>query len=123
MSLRVAFRCDVSIAIGTGHVARCMSLAAAVRNAEGHAVFVMRDLPGNMLARVADLGFEVRTLPAPAANFVPTAKLAHAAWAGVSGAQLRPRRSWRAQPGTGWSLITMRLILNGKPRLALTPRV
>ena len=87
MSLRVAFRCDVSIAIGTGHVARCMSLAAAVRNAEGHAVFVMRDLPGNMLARVADLGFEVRTLPAPAANFVPTAKLAHAAWAGVSGAQ------------------------------------
>jgi UDP-2,4-diacetamido-2,4,6-trideoxy-beta-L-altropyranose hydrolase len=62
-------------------------LAAAVCNAGGHAVFVMRDLPGNMLVRVADLGFEVRALPAPASGFLPTAKLAHAAWAGVSGAQ------------------------------------
>ncbi|MDM7932011.1 UDP-2,4-diacetamido-2,4,6-trideoxy-beta-L-altropyranose hydrolase [Tabrizicola sp.] len=87
MSLRLAFRVDASIVIGTGHVVRCLSLARALREQGAEVAFVMRNLPGNMISRVAAEGFKVLELPTPAAVFDPAAATDHVAWAGVPAAR------------------------------------
>ena len=83
--MQVAFRCDASLQIGSGHVMRCLTLAEALR-LRGHACrFICRDLPGQMAERIKDQGFAVTLLPAPDDGFVPVAEAPfHAAWAGVS---------------------------------------
>lgn len=65
MSLRVVFRSDASVEIGTGHVIRCLTLAQALA-AEGHRCrFLCRDLPGHLGARITAEGFALTLLPAP----------------------------------------------------------
>lgn len=84
--MRVAFRCDASADIGTGHVMRCLTLARALQ-ARGHDCrFVCRDLPGNLNDRIAT-EFPVSVLPAPGAGAVVADGPAHATWAGVSAVQ------------------------------------
>ncbi|MEE1877670.1 UDP-2,4-diacetamido-2,4,6-trideoxy-beta-L-altropyranose hydrolase [Altererythrobacter litoralis] len=61
----IVFRADASIKIGSGHVMRCLTLADALA-AEGCVChFLCRDLPGNMMARIAGRGYGVTALPAP----------------------------------------------------------
>lgn len=80
--MRVAFRCDASLRIGTGHVMRCLTLARALR-ARGHdCQFVMRDLTGHQGARVAAEGFGLTLLPPPSGERVAKGT-AHADWAEV----------------------------------------
>lgn len=63
--MRIAFRTDVSDAIGTGHLMRCLTLADAAA-AEGHScTFVMRDHPGRPVGVVEKRGHTVSVLPAP----------------------------------------------------------
>lgn len=81
--MRVAFRADASMEIGSGHVMRCMTLAAALRREGATIVFVSRRLPDHLRARLAAEGFELRLLPDPAAD-PPDARLAHAGWLGTS---------------------------------------
>lgn len=84
--MKVAFRADASLDIGTGHVMRCLTLARALA-ARGHLCsFVCRDLPGHMAERVAT-EFPVTLLPPPAPDSLPDPTPAHARWAGVSAAQ------------------------------------
>jgi UDP-2,4-diacetamido-2,4,6-trideoxy-beta-L-altropyranose hydrolase len=84
VSLKVTFRADASITIGTGHVMRCLTLAEALR-ARGHTCrFITRDLPGHLGTRIAAQGFDCTLLPAPLPDFVPEPGApAHAAWAGL----------------------------------------
>ncbi|WP_223161898.1 UDP-2,4-diacetamido-2,4,6-trideoxy-beta-L-altropyranose hydrolase [Salinicola endophyticus] len=85
----IAFRVDASLEIGTGHVMRCVTLAAALR--EHHAArccFLCRELPGHLIARIEAEGFEVFRLAAPAVAEAPPSDgaiegPAHAAWLGV----------------------------------------
>lgn len=88
--MRIGFRADAALTIGTGHVMRCLTLARELAT-RGHTChFVCRDLPGDLNAQVAQ-EFPLTVLPAPSAPLAdgaPDERLpAHAAWAGVSWAQ------------------------------------
>lgn len=56
-------RADASTAIGSGHVMRCLTLAHRLKKEKNaKVVFVMRDLPGNLIDVVEKQGFEVLKL-------------------------------------------------------------
>ena len=61
--MRAAFRADASIAIGNGHVARCLVLAEALRRHGVESIFLCRALRGHPADWIARRGFEVRLLP------------------------------------------------------------
>ncbi len=61
----VVIRVDASSQIGSGHVMRCLSLAAKLQKEHGAQVyFIMRQLAGNLFSLVKDKGFSVLALPA-----------------------------------------------------------
>lgn len=85
MRLDVAFRVDAGIAIGTGHVMRCLTLADALRAQGARIRFVCRDMPGHMEARITERGYAATLLP-PASGSAPPEPdpPPHAAWCLVS---------------------------------------
>lgn len=85
--MKVVFRADASVEMGTGHVFRCLTLARLLVQQGAEVGFVCRDLPGNLIDFLRDHGFRVATLPAPhAADDINDFSEAprHAAWARVS---------------------------------------
>lgn len=83
MTLRVAFRADASVIIGTGHVMRCLTLAEALRARGADCLFVTRELQGHLAAFISKRGFAVSLLPPPSGR-APKGPPGHAAWAGVT---------------------------------------
>jgi UDP-2,4-diacetamido-2,4,6-trideoxy-beta-L-altropyranose hydrolase len=90
-TIKVAFRVDASLQMGTGHVMRCLTLADALALQGGECQFICREHPGNLIEHIRSKGFQVHALPlrdSAGANLiavnVPTAEpqLAHAAWLG-----------------------------------------
>lgn len=65
---RVAFRVDSSVAIGSGHVVRCLTLANVLRDRKADVRFICREHPGNLIARIEGEGFAVRRLQPCAAE-------------------------------------------------------
>lgn len=86
--MRIAFRADASVQIGTGHVMRCLTLADALR-AQGHeCLFICRDHPGNLSELIARRGFELQLLSQETEALHSTgsedaASPEHAQWLGV----------------------------------------
>ncbi|MGB7399891.1 UDP-2,4-diacetamido-2,4,6-trideoxy-beta-L-altropyranose hydrolase [Castellaniella sp.] len=80
--MKVFFRADASLQIGTGHIMRCLTLAdtLAAKGAECH--FICRDHPGNLIDLVRRRGFQVHALPVEADWVSSEGGLAHAAWLG-----------------------------------------
>jgi UDP-2,4-diacetamido-2,4,6-trideoxy-beta-L-altropyranose hydrolase len=61
----VAIRVDASSQIGSGHVMRCLSLAAKLQKEhDAQVCFIMRQLAGNLFSLVKDKGYSVLSLPA-----------------------------------------------------------
>jgi UDP-2,4-diacetamido-2,4,6-trideoxy-beta-L-altropyranose hydrolase len=63
--IKVVFRTDASLDIGTGHVMRCLTLAQVLRKQGVDCHFVCRQHPGNLIDLIHQRGFGVRTLPMP----------------------------------------------------------
>lgn len=61
--MRVLIRADASAVMGSGHVARCLTLANLLRRQGAHVAFAGRQLPGNRLEALRADGFEVFALP------------------------------------------------------------
>ncbi|MEK5040756.1 UDP-2,4-diacetamido-2,4,6-trideoxy-beta-L-altropyranose hydrolase [Sporosarcina sp. FSL K6-3457] len=57
--MKVIIRTDASIEIGSGHVMRCLTIAGALRERGCHVLFMMNELPGNLIGLVQSKGFEV----------------------------------------------------------------
>ena len=88
LTIKVLFRTDASLQIGTGHVMRCLTLANALREHGAECRFVSREHPGNLLEWIRKQGFEAVALPvqddaAPAAAGAGEPTLAHAYWLGT----------------------------------------
>lgn len=67
--VKVVIRADASAIIGSGHVMRCLTLAKQLKKQVGaDVVFIMRDLPGNLINLVQQNGFHVLVLPRAAEN-------------------------------------------------------
>lgn len=82
LNMRVAIRVDSSVAIGSGHLMRCLTLAERMRKEHGAEIhFISRDLEGNLLNKIKDAGFAVHVLPRHALNVSLTG---YAAWLTVS---------------------------------------
>lgn len=88
--MKVAFRTDASLQMGSGHVMRCLTLADALKAQGAQCHFISREHPGNLLEVIRQRGHDVTGLPA-ALHQSPTAtpnasdatrELAHAAWLG-----------------------------------------
>lgn len=79
--MKLAFRTDASTAIGTGHVSRCLALAAAARDAGGGALFICRAHDGHLINAIEAAGFPVHALPITGGT---GNGLAHGAWLGAT---------------------------------------
>ncbi|MFJ2488658.1 UDP-2,4-diacetamido-2,4,6-trideoxy-beta-L-altropyranose hydrolase [Pseudomonas sp. NPDC087639] len=61
--MRVLIRADASPTIGSGHIARCLTLARVLRKQGSHVAFACRRLPGHRLDALQAEGFETLALP------------------------------------------------------------
>ncbi len=92
--MKVVFRADASLQIGTGHVMRCLTLADALaaRGADCH--FICREHVGNLIEFIRSKGYPVHVLPAVTtpsddesdANLAASAdkELTHGHWLGAT---------------------------------------
>lgn len=83
--MRIVFRADASIQIGTGHIMRCLTLAEALRGKGADCHFICREHAGHLIEVIKKKGFGLHVLP----EVVPetetsSQRLAHAQWLGAS---------------------------------------
>lgn len=60
--MRFVFRVDASLDIGTGHVMRCLTLAAELRDRGSSCQFICREHPGHLLDLIRQRGFDAHAL-------------------------------------------------------------
>jgi UDP-2,4-diacetamido-2,4,6-trideoxy-beta-L-altropyranose hydrolase len=63
--MKVAFRVDASVQIGSGHLMRCLTLAEALRERGVDTNFICREHVGNLIALLGGKEMPVMVLPAP----------------------------------------------------------
>ncbi|BDR33085.1 UDP-2,4-diacetamido-2,4,6-trideoxy-beta-L-altropyranose hydrolase [Photobacterium damselae] len=78
--MKVVFRVDASLLIGSGHVMRCLVLAEALSK-KGHQIeFACSPLKGDMRAFISERGFNVITLAEPRRIIEPQHDADYEAW-------------------------------------------
>ena len=84
--MKIAFRVDASLPMGSGHVMRCLTLAEALKAQSAHCHFISRTHPGHLLEVIRQRGHAVTALPADnlmsATANDPLRKQGYAAWLG-----------------------------------------
>lgn len=82
--MKIAFRVDASIQMGTGHVMRCLTLADALKSNGSECVFICRAHTGNLIELIQSKGYTTHTLPLTAENFLEPGDLTHSNWLGAT---------------------------------------
>lgn len=82
--MKVVFRTDASLQIGSGHVMRCLALADALTAQGAECEFISRAHPGNLLELTRQRGYKAHSLVMYEQHVQAASgpKLAHAAWLG-----------------------------------------
>ena len=62
--MKVAFRVDAGLVIGTGHMMRCLTLAQRLRSSGANCIFLARNHLGNLHGLVEEHGFQLLPLGA-----------------------------------------------------------
>lgn len=88
-AMKVVFRVDASIQMGTGHVMRCLTLADALKNRGAECYFICREHSGNLIGLITQRGYHVDALPYMDLSQEDklqnlNADLAHASWLGAT---------------------------------------
>jgi UDP-2,4-diacetamido-2,4,6-trideoxy-beta-L-altropyranose hydrolase len=60
--MKVVFRADASLAMGTGHVMRCLALAQALKGNGANVEFICRKHKGSLIDKICSNGFNVHEL-------------------------------------------------------------
>lgn len=103
--MKVAFRADASLAIGSGHVMRCLTLADALKVRGAQCVFLSRDHPGHLHQVVETRGYSLLNLGGVSALADPST-VTYADWLGVD-----PKRdaidtqNWLADLAVDWLIV------------------
>lgn len=81
--MNVAFRVDASVAIGSGHVMRCLTLADALSRSGATCWFMHREHDGHMAELITERGHKVVLLPPPGPTEAPDNADGYAQWLGI----------------------------------------
>ena len=84
--MRIVFRVDASIQIGSGHLIRCLTLATELSKAGATVEFISRAHPGNLNTLITSRGFRLRELPQPVSTEAELSSVddLYFQWLGVS---------------------------------------
>ena len=77
--MTIAFRVDASEEIGSGHVMRCLSLAAEMSRLGLQVAFICKLHRGNLISHIQGLGYQVARLPVDGGD---DGVLPHSSWLG-----------------------------------------
>lgn len=107
--MNIAFRLDAHPDIGVGHLSRCSTLAAALRERGCRVLFVLRAPSPGIAAMVRQNGFELAELPAWGDNSM-TRDLPHASWRGGNQADDARQTAeaierWTGGPPCDWLVV------------------
>ncbi|MCB1756103.1 MAG: UDP-2,4-diacetamido-2,4,6-trideoxy-beta-L-altropyranose hydrolase, partial [Gammaproteobacteria bacterium] len=80
--MKIVFRVDASLQAGHGHVMRCLTLAAGLREQGAECTFICRAHTGHLAELIGHRGFRVHLLPLPKSTSLDTAT--YADWIGDS---------------------------------------
>ncbi|MCX4190250.1 UDP-2,4-diacetamido-2,4,6-trideoxy-beta-L-altropyranose hydrolase [Methylophaga sp. OBS3] len=83
--MKIVFRADASVDIGTGHVMRCLTLATELQKLGHDCSFICRKHDGHLADHIAASGFKLHLFP-NTSEFKPSddSRLVHAAWLGTT---------------------------------------
>jgi UDP-2,4-diacetamido-2,4,6-trideoxy-beta-L-altropyranose hydrolase len=81
--VKIAFRTDASLQIGTGHVMRCLTLADALRERGAQSTFICRPHTGHLLELIKQRGHAAIALAPAEGAFTAPADPCHAKWLGT----------------------------------------
>ena len=85
--MKIAFRCDASIQMGTGHVMRCLTLADALAEQGAECHFICREHAGHLLDMIHQRGHKTYGLPLESESQQAdksSPDLAHSNWLGAT---------------------------------------
>ena len=83
-ALKVVFRVDASLQIGSGHVMRCLTLADALKALGAQCEFVCREHPGQLFDLIDRRGYSVHALPLEQTCPLGEEGPIHAPWLGAT---------------------------------------
>ena len=105
--MRVAFRTDSSLQIGTGHAVRCLTLADALSERGAQCRFICRAHEGHLINLIVQRGYHVDTPPMPVGETLNSGPdVAHSSWLGVDWAiDAQQTKHFLGDAGLDWLIV------------------